>query len=75
MVLRVAASNLHRRLILGAIGCGAFGHPPREVAECWKTVLQENEFKGWFDGITFAVYDRGEGNYQIFYSLLHNLEI
>lgn len=75
MVLRVAALNLHGRLILGAIGCGVFGHPVHEVAECWKTVLQEKEFKGWFNVIVFAVFDRGEGNYEIFKSALNKLKL
>lgn len=75
MVLRVAAVNLHGRLILGAIGCGVFGHPAHEVADCWKTVLQEKEFKGWFDQIVFAVLDREEGNYEVFKSALDRFKI
>ncbi|OQE24583.1 hypothetical protein PENSTE_c007G09367 [Penicillium steckii] len=55
--LRVAGNNYHRRLILGAIGCGVFGHPPKVVAQLWAEVLSENEFEGWFETIVFAVWD------------------
>lgn len=56
-ILRLAGNHYHRRLVLGAIGCGVFKHPTKEVANCWKTVLQEEEFKGWFEMIVFAVLD------------------
>ncbi|KAJ5756277.1 hypothetical protein N7533_005820 [Penicillium manginii] len=57
LILRVAANAFHRRLVLGAIGCGAFGHPSRHVAELWLDVLSEEEFGGWFETIVFAVWD------------------
>ncbi|EGS22084.1 uncharacterized protein CTHT_0039700 [Thermochaetoides thermophila DSM 1495] len=68
LCLRMAASKGHTMLVLGAIGCGAFGNPPREVAACWMEVLSEREFEGgWFKEIWFAVYDRRkEGNFEIF---------
>lgn len=61
-ILRTAGHNNHRRLILGALGCGAFGHPPEEVASLWAEILQEAEFKGWFEQLIFAVFDSGDGN-------------
>ncbi|KAJ5388316.1 hypothetical protein N7509_010857 [Penicillium cosmopolitanum] len=57
LILRVAANSYHRRLVLGAIGCGAFGHPSKRVAELWLDVLSEEEFGGWFETIVFAVWD------------------
>lgn len=57
LILRVAANAYHRRLVLGAIGCGVFGHPPRRIAELWLDVLSEEEFGGWFETIVFAVFD------------------
>ncbi|KAI1862866.1 hypothetical protein JX265_008912 [Neoarthrinium moseri] len=68
LVLRIAAAQGHELLVLGAIGCGAFGNPPREVARCWLEVLEEAEFRGgWWREIWFAVFDaRGEGNGSVF---------
>ena len=52
VVLRVAAVRKHRVLVLGALGCGAFGNPRVEVVECWKEVLEEGEFAGgWWESI------------------------
>ncbi|KAK4158220.1 hypothetical protein C8A00DRAFT_39415 [Chaetomidium leptoderma] len=68
LCLRMAGAKGHTMLVLGAIGCGAFGNPPEEVAKCWMEVLSEVEFAGgWFKEIWFAVYDRtNEGNFEIF---------
>ncbi|KAI1260801.1 hypothetical protein F5Y18DRAFT_419834 [Xylariaceae sp. FL1019] len=67
-VLRLAARERHERLVLGAMGCGAFKNPPRDVASCWAEVLSEDEFSGgWWREIWFAVFDRrNEGNFEIF---------
>lgn len=77
MVLRVAGDNYHRRLVLGAIGCGVFAHPVHEVANCWKRVLQENEFKGWFEMVLFAVLDSSDDleTFRVFKKTLHNLNL
>lgn len=75
-ILRVAAIHRHTRLVLVALGCGAFLHPPGEVADCWVRVLQEKEFKGWFEVIVFAVLDKKGGvNFPTFKEALHNLEM
>lgn len=61
MVLRIAARHRHRRLVLAALGCGAFHNPPEEVVECWKEVFAEREFTGgWWERVVFAVLS-GEG--------------
>ncbi|MCJ1312994.1 hypothetical protein MMC25_006670 [Agyrium rufum] len=70
--LRVAGREKHRRLVLGALGCGAFGNPRGEVVSCWKEVLAEEEFAGWWEGIVFAVLEDGgtrdgDGNYGVFW--------
>ncbi|KAJ5089465.1 hypothetical protein N7532_008149 [Penicillium argentinense] len=57
LALRAAANNHHPRLVLGAFGCRAFGHPASAVAELWRDVLSEEEFCGWFETVVFAVYD------------------
>ncbi|KAI5286401.1 hypothetical protein KEM54_006818 [Ascosphaera aggregata] len=83
VILRIAAYNRCRRLVLGALGCGAFRNPRREVAHCWAEVLLESEFRGgWWEAIVFAVCDsqnngsdslNGVSNYSVFRDVLHGL--
>jgi uncharacterized protein (TIGR02452 family) len=54
-VLEVAAAHGHRRLVLGAWGCGVFGNDPATVANAFTTALSHSP---WFDQVTFAVLDR-----------------
>ncbi|KOX30760.1 hypothetical protein ADK67_09800, partial [Saccharothrix sp. NRRL B-16348] len=54
-VLRVAAAHGHRRLVLGAWGCGVFGNDPAVVAAAFRASLRDNRF---FDDVVFAVLDR-----------------
>ncbi|POS80848.1 hypothetical protein DHEL01_v200763 [Diaporthe helianthi] len=62
LVLRMAASRGHDRLVLGALGCGAFRNPVHEIAECWKEVFEEQEFSGgWWKEVWFAVMDKKNG--------------
>lgn len=70
-VLRIAARNGHRRLVLGALGCGAFGNPREEVVDCWREVFGEEEFGGgWWANVVFAVMEggtrTGKGNFTAF---------
>ena len=82
MVLRLSVWKGHRRLVLGALGCGAFRNPNGEVAECWAEVFAEPEFQGgWWERVVFAVLDdtgggkRGEGNFGTFSSRLEGMSI
>ncbi|PYH45934.1 uncharacterized protein BP01DRAFT_373418 [Aspergillus saccharolyticus JOP 1030-1] len=81
MVLRIAAHRKHRRIVLGALGCGAFGNPNVEVADCWAEVLQEPEFQGWWEKIVFAILDdaktlsQGNGNFDVFRGRLHGMKV
>lgn len=59
LILRLAAVNGITSLVLGAMGCGAYGCPPRAVAEEMKKVLEMDEFSGWFENVSFAVYAAG----------------
>lgn len=59
LVLRLAAVSGVTDLVLGAMGCGAYGCPPRAVAREMKNALQRDEFSGWFGTIAFAVYASG----------------
>lgn len=49
----------YRNLVLGAWGCGAFGHDPERVAEYFHDVLLHEEFGAYFDKIVFAILDKG----------------
>ncbi|KAI5305013.1 hypothetical protein KEM56_005492 [Ascosphaera pollenicola] len=82
VILRIAAYNRCRRLVLGAFGCGAFHNPNKEVANCWAEVLQETEFRGgWWESIVFAVFDPQNtedridpaSNYGVFHDILDGL--
>ncbi|KJK51032.1 hypothetical protein UK23_08625 [Lentzea aerocolonigenes] len=57
-VLHVAAAHGHRRLVLGAWGCGVFGNEPAVVAGTFQTALRDNRY---FDHVVFAVLDRQQG--------------
>ncbi|MET0422427.1 MAG: TIGR02452 family protein [Actinoplanes sp.] len=54
-ILAVAAAHGHRRLVLGAWGCGVFGNDPATVADAFATALSAGP---WFDEIVFAILDR-----------------
>ncbi|WP_246007289.1 TIGR02452 family protein [Actinomadura pelletieri] len=61
-VLAVALVNGHRRLVLGAWGCGVFRNDPREVAEVFAGLLRPGgEFADRFEHVVFAVWDTAEG--------------
>jgi len=53
-VLAVAAAHGHRRLVLGAWGCGVFGNDPAHVASVFAAALTRAP---WFDEVVFAVLD------------------
>ena len=58
MVLALAAHEGHRRLILGAWGCGAFRNDPRLIARLFSEALFGEG--GWgrkFRRVVFAVFD------------------
>jgi uncharacterized protein (TIGR02452 family) len=59
LVLRMAATNGVTKLVLGAMGCGAYGCPPKAVAREMKRALELPEFEGWFEVVDFAVYAAG----------------
>lgn len=75
-MLRIASKEDRQNLVLGAFGCGAFRNPPRAVAGMFKGVLVETEFLGRFEGIWFAVIERGGSeNYDTFKEVLDGMEI
>lgn len=54
-ILRLGLLKGHDSLVLGAFGCGAFKTPPREMAQLFKEVMAEDEFKDRYRLITFAI--------------------
>jgi len=54
-VLDVASAHGHRRLVLGAWGCGVFRNDPAIVATAFADALRHDRR---FEQIVFAVYDR-----------------
>jgi len=78
LVYRMAAHNGQQYLVLGAMGCGAYYCPPEQVADEMKSILLEDEFKGWFKKIVFAVYStltNGWGNFEIFKETFEGVEV
>ncbi len=59
-IFRIAVANGHDSLVLGAFGCGVFQLPPEAVARQFNTVIAEEEFKGKFKTILFAILERPE---------------
>eukprot|EP01084_Bolivina_argentea_P073481 133345_1 len=53
-IYRISFENGHDCLVLGAMGCGAFGNPPGTVAKLFYDVLI-NEFNGCFQNVIFAI--------------------
>ncbi|MDE6658025.1 MAG: TIGR02452 family protein, partial [Oscillospiraceae bacterium] len=67
-LLSIALANHIQVLVLGAFGCGAFCNSPYVVAQAYRQVLQEREFKNKFQHIEFAIYhtQREQNNYLAF---------
>jgi uncharacterized protein (TIGR02452 family) len=56
-IYRIALLNGHDSLVLGAFGCGVFQLKPELVAKYFKQVLDEEEFRGKFHTIVFAMLE------------------
>ncbi|MFB4314788.1 TIGR02452 family protein [Actinomadura sp. 21ATH] len=59
-VLAAALAHGHRRLVLGAWGCGVFRNDPYEVAEAFAEPLR-GDYAGVFEHVVFAVWDTAAG--------------
>ena len=71
-ILRVGLVKGHDSLVLGAFGCGAFCNPPQEMAQLFKEVLEESEFKDRYRLILFAIlsdHNDKSSNFQAFESV------
>ncbi len=54
-ILAIAAENGQRKLVLGALGCGAFACGAQVVSAAFKKEIESPEFTGAFDCIVFAI--------------------
>jgi uncharacterized protein (TIGR02452 family) len=64
-ILSMAVLNGHRKLVLGAWGCGIFGNSPEQVATLFKAAL-DGTFRNAFSEVVFAVLDKKEKFLKIF---------
>jgi uncharacterized protein (TIGR02452 family) len=60
LLLSLAASQGHHRLVLGAWGCGVFKNDPTRVAG-WFADALNGRFRRAFSEVVFAVYGRPDG--------------
>ena len=75
LMLRVLGRQNQTHLVLGALGCGAFRNPPQIIAAVFKRILAEEEWKGYFKEIIFAVLDRPQGpNISAFQDILGDVK-
>ena len=60
-ILVTAAAHGHRRLVLGAWGCGAFGNDPALVAAAFRDEVRAAAARGDVEHVVFAMGDSGAG--------------
>lgn len=60
-ILRIAIVNGHDSIILGAWGCGNYKQRPKQIAQMFRRVVNEIEFRRKFRAITYAI--GGHKNY------------
>jgi uncharacterized protein (TIGR02452 family) len=53
LIFQVGVQEGHDSLVLGALGCGAWRNPAKDVAQTFKRVISEN--RGTFKEIVFAI--------------------
>ena len=82
-IYRIALLNGHDTLVLGAFGCGVFQLKPELVAKYFKQILDEDEFRGKFHTIVFAMLEgkatsrkkvEEEGDFAPFYQIFGRFE-
>jgi len=54
--LGIAKDNGHDSIVLSAFGCGAYGNPPKHMAELFREVIC-TQYSGAFKHIVFAIID------------------
>lgn len=70
-LLTVAAHHNTDIIVLSALGCGAYGNPPKLISQLFYQILEEENYKRFFKHIVFAIFDdhnsREDGNYKPFF--------
>lgn len=73
IMLQIAIEQNCENIVLGAWGCGAFGHKANEVADYFKTILLKENYKQYFEHIIFAIYHGNrDGKIEAFENALLN---
>ena len=54
-ILHIGLKHGHDYLVLGALGCGAYGNPPADVARLFHEVIEEDEFRDKYKMLEFAI--------------------
>jgi uncharacterized protein (TIGR02452 family) len=68
-IFRYAIYQEHDTLLLGALGCGAYGNPSDKVASMFRETIEK--YKYYFKEIRFAVLSHGKNNnYEVFKTIL-----
>jgi uncharacterized protein (TIGR02452 family) len=68
-IFRYAIYHNRDTLLLGALGCGAYGNPPDKVASMFRETI--DKYKYYFKEIRFAVLSHGKNNnYEVFNTIL-----
>ena len=70
----IALENGNDSLVLSAFGCGAYGTPPKEMAELFHSTINSDKYKDAFKEIVFAIINlpstngshNPEGNFKPF---------
>ena len=62
-VFHVAAKHKHKALVLGALGCGAFGNPAEQVAKMFQGAIAK--YGHSFSHIVFAILDTSNDKHTI----------
>jgi uncharacterized protein (TIGR02452 family) len=77
LIFQIAKEKGITHLVLGALGCGAYGNPPEEVARIFKRVICGDKKRpgmggGGIEEIVFAIFDDGE-NLKVFKSTFEDV--
>lgn len=81
VILAAAVQNGHDSVVLSALGCGAFGNPPEQVAQIFHASL--SNFNGVFKKVVFAIIDDhnstsagdGRSNFQVFSKFFRDMPL
>ncbi|HBZ89182.1 MAG TPA: TIGR02452 family protein [Erysipelotrichaceae bacterium] len=75
-LLNVCIHFNYRNVVLGAWGCGAFGHDGQEVAKLFYSILVEEEYRDHFDQVVFAIptFASSRKNYEAFEEVFHQTQ-